>query len=125
MLPDILPDNISQASSNKSDDEKEVKPILTKERKSEDGYKAVWFKEDIDPDAKEEVVIIPDSRENYSEAEDEDAQSSSREEDEDDSPQTRTPRVLFKDIDLDEESESKTGDQTDNSEDDEEPSVDL
>ncbi|XP_057693245.1 cadherin-related family member 5 isoform X2 [Corythoichthys intestinalis] len=60
-------DNISQESSDK---EKEVKPILTKERRLEEGYKAVWFKEDIDPDAKEEVVIIPDSREDDSGDED-------------------------------------------------------
>ncbi|XP_077423315.1 cadherin-related family member 5-like [Vanacampus margaritifer] len=62
-------DDVSQGSSDK---EKEVKPILTKERRLEEGYKAVWFKEDIDPDAKEEVVIIPDSREDDSEDEDDD-----------------------------------------------------
>lgn len=62
-------DNISQTSSDK---EKEVKPILTKERRLEEGYKAVWFKEDIDPDAKEEVVIIPDSRADDSEDDDDD-----------------------------------------------------
>ncbi|XP_077452051.1 cadherin-related family member 5-like isoform X2 [Stigmatopora argus] len=62
-------DDISQASSDK---DKEVKPILTKERRLEEGYKAVWFKEDIDPNAKEEVLIIPDRREDDSEGEDED-----------------------------------------------------
>ncbi|XP_059832374.1 cadherin-related family member 5 [Hypanus sabinus] len=35
----------------------EVKSILTKERKAAEGYKAVWFKEDIEPQANEERVI--------------------------------------------------------------------
>lgn len=59
-------DNTSQASSDKTDSEKEVKPILTKERRMDEGYKSVWFKEDIDPDARQEVVIIPDNTENDS-----------------------------------------------------------
>ncbi|KAJ4937745.1 hypothetical protein JOQ06_002376, partial [Pogonophryne albipinna] len=56
----VLRDDTSEAGSDKTDNEKEVKPILTKERRLDEGYKSVWFKEDIDPDAKEEVVIIPD-----------------------------------------------------------------
>ncbi|KAJ7344319.1 hypothetical protein JRQ81_000269 [Phrynocephalus forsythii] len=41
------------------DSEKEVRSILTKEKRVEDdGYKAVWFKEDIDPEAKDDVVMI-------------------------------------------------------------------
>lgn len=68
----FLPDDISQEGSDKADSEKEVKPILTKERRMEEGYKSVWFKEDIDPNVKEEVVIIPDSREEDSEDEDDD-----------------------------------------------------
>ncbi|XP_054828209.1 cadherin-related family member 5 [Eublepharis macularius] len=41
------------------DSEKEVKSILTKDRRlADDGYKAVWFKEDINPEAKDDVVII-------------------------------------------------------------------
>ncbi|KAG5273684.1 hypothetical protein AALO_G00154310 [Alosa alosa] len=56
--------------ASKSESEKEVKPILTKERKDEDGYKAVWFKQDIDP--KVEVTIIPD-RAAQDDDEDEDA----------------------------------------------------
>lgn len=79
--------------SSQSGSEKEVKPILTKERRVEEGYKSVWFKEDIDPDAKEEVVIIPDSRENGS---DEDEDSSSDKESGDESPRRR--RVLFSDL---------------------------
>ncbi|XP_061628640.1 cadherin-related family member 5-like isoform X4 [Phyllopteryx taeniolatus] len=78
-------DNVSQTSSDK---EKEVKPILTKERRLEEGYKAVWFKEDIDPDAKEEVVIIPDSREDNSE-------------DEDDNGPAKGSKVGFAEADLD------------------------
>ncbi|XP_029008912.1 cadherin-related family member 5-like isoform X2 [Betta splendens] len=55
----LLPDDGSQADSDAADSEKGVKPILTKERRLEDGYKAVWFKEDIDPNTRE-VVVIPD-----------------------------------------------------------------
>ncbi|XP_047675996.1 cadherin-related family member 5 isoform X2 [Tachysurus fulvidraco] len=47
----------SQNALDNTDDEKEVKPILTKERRMEEGYKAVWFKEDVNPNDKEEVVI--------------------------------------------------------------------
>ncbi|XP_051238538.1 cadherin-related family member 5 isoform X2 [Dicentrarchus labrax] len=97
----LLNDNTSQAGSDKADSEKEVKPILTKERRMDEGYKSVWFKEDIDPDAKEEVVIIPDSRESDSEEEDEEQPSSSKEEDEDDNPQKKTQRVIFNDADMD------------------------
>ncbi|XP_077066230.1 cadherin-related family member 5 [Siphateles boraxobius] len=57
------PDTSSLADSETTDAEKEVKPILTKERRTEDGYKAVWFKQDIDPNIKEDVVIIPDTGE--------------------------------------------------------------
>ncbi|KAK2842732.1 hypothetical protein Q5P01_012932 [Channa striata] len=78
-LHGLLPDDTSQAGSDTTD-EKEVKPILTKERRMEEGYKAVWFKEDIDPNAKEEVVIIPDSREEDSDADEH--SFSGREEDE-------------------------------------------
>lgn len=45
-----------------ADNEKEVRPILTKERWADEGCKSIWFKEDINTD-KEEGVIIPDSRE--------------------------------------------------------------
>uniref|UniRef100_H3C212 Cadherin domain-containing protein n=1 Tax=Tetraodon nigroviridis TaxID=99883 RepID=H3C212_TETNG len=62
-------DVASQSGSDGDDKEKEVKPILTKGRKQDEGYKSVWFKEDIDPEAMEEVVIIPDSRENDSDNE--------------------------------------------------------
>ncbi|XP_061469066.1 cadherin-related family member 5 isoform X4 [Rhineura floridana] len=49
-----------------TDSEKEVRSILTKDRKvADDGYKAVWFKEDIDPEAKDDVLVI----ENDSDAE--------------------------------------------------------
>ncbi|XP_041795560.1 cadherin-related family member 5 [Chelmon rostratus] len=87
----LLSDDASLSGSDKSDGEKEVKPILTKERRMDDGYKSVWFKEDIDPDAKEEVVIIPGSQENDSEDEEEE-----EEEDEE-----RIKRVVFNEADLD------------------------
>ncbi|XP_029438807.1 cadherin-related family member 5-like isoform X3 [Rhinatrema bivittatum] len=37
-----------------TDSEKNTKSILTKERRMDEGYKAVWFKEDIEPDTKTE-----------------------------------------------------------------------
>lgn len=79
----LLPDDNSLAGSDKADSEKEVKPILTKERRVEEGYKSVWFKEDIDPNAKEEVVIIPDSREQDGE-DDEEASKGNQESDDED-----------------------------------------
>ncbi|KAL7401759.1 hypothetical protein ABVT39_004338 [Epinephelus coioides] len=118
----LLRDDTSQAGSDKADSEKEVKPILTKERRMDDGYKSVWFKEDIDPNAKEEVVIIPDSREDDSEEEDEEQASSSREEDED---SLRTPRVVFNDTDLDSGLGVKMEDPAEDSEADNVLNVDL
>ncbi|XP_031420594.1 cadherin-related family member 5 isoform X2 [Clupea harengus] len=59
----VLSDASSLAESSTSEGGKEVKPILTKERKDDEGYKAVWFKTDIDPNAKEEVTIIPERAE--------------------------------------------------------------
>lgn len=59
--PPVDPDYVNQTDIDKADNEKEVKSILTRDRRMDEGYKAVWFKEDIDPDAKDEVVIIPDS----------------------------------------------------------------
>uniref|UniRef100_A0A3Q3EGI5 Cadherin-related family member 5-like n=1 Tax=Labrus bergylta TaxID=56723 RepID=A0A3Q3EGI5_9LABR len=64
----LLGDDAIQEESDKDDNDKEMKPILTREKRMDDGYKSVWFKEDIDPDAKEEVVIIPDSREDRSDS---------------------------------------------------------
>ncbi|XP_017295003.1 cadherin-related family member 5 isoform X2 [Kryptolebias marmoratus] len=100
-LPSLQSDGISDNGSDKTDDEKDVKPILTKERRVEEGYKSVWFKEDIDPNAKEEVVIIPDSREEGSKYEDNEPSSSSKVRNEDDSFQKKAPKVAFADTDLD------------------------
>ncbi|KAI1889881.1 hypothetical protein AGOR_G00167480 [Albula goreensis] len=52
---DAPPATASPAVSDRS-----VRPILTKERRSEEGSKSVWFKEDLDPSAKEEILITPD-----------------------------------------------------------------
>lgn len=113
-LHTLLPDDASQLSSDKVDNEKEVKPILTKERRMEEGYKAVWFKEDIDPNAKEEVVIIPDSREDHSEEEDEEQSSSNRK---NDNSLIKTPKVVFADADLDSGLGLKMGDPAEDSDD--------
>ncbi|XP_075944840.1 cadherin-related family member 5 [Anarhichas minor] len=119
-------DDVSQAGSDSADnEEKEVRPILTKERRVDDGYKAVWFKVDIDPNAKEEVVIIPDSREDNSEEEDEEPSSSGREDDEDHGPRVKTQRVGFNDADLDSGLGVKMEDREDDSEGDEELTVSL
>lgn len=108
----LLPDDISQTGSDKADTDKEVKPILTKERRMEDGYKAVWFKEDIDPNAKEEVVIIPDS-----EDEDEEQSSSGREENDEDKPPIKESKVAFTEADLDSGLGVKMEDPADDSDD--------
>ncbi|KAF5908277.1 cadherin-related family member 5-like isoform X2, partial [Clarias magur] len=55
-------DSSSLNTSESTDFEKEVKPILTKERRMEDGYKAVWFKEDIDPNDKDELGLFKTSQ---------------------------------------------------------------
>lgn len=121
-LNTLLGDDISQAGSDKTDNEKEVKPILTKERRMDEGYKSVWFKEDIDPDAKEEVVIIPDSREDDSEEEDEEQSSS---EDIDDNTRGKKMRVAFNDADLDSGLGVKMEDPAEDSEGDGSLTVDL
>ncbi|TKS73827.1 Cadherin-related family member 5 [Collichthys lucidus] len=121
----VLPDNTSEMGSDKDDSEKEVKPILTRERRMDEGYKSVWWKEDIDPNAKEEVVIIPDSRENDSDEEDDEQPSSSKEEDEDDSPKIKTRKVGFNETDLDSGLGVKMEDPADDSEADEMVTEDL
>lgn len=99
-LASQLADGTSDNSSDKADDEKDVKPILTKERRVEEGYKSVWFKADIDPNAKEEVVIIPDSREEESEGEEE-LSSRKKKIAENGNFQPRGTKVGFADPDLD------------------------
>ncbi|CAJ1056003.1 cadherin-related family member 5 [Xyrichtys novacula] len=91
-----------------TDADADVKPILTKEKRTDDGYKSVWFREDIDPNAKEEVVIIPDNSANDSEEEEEEdeedeeeEESSEKEDNEDDRRGLKTPRVVFNETDLD------------------------
>ncbi|XP_014194258.1 cadherin-related family member 5 isoform X2 [Haplochromis burtoni] len=120
-LHDLLPDDTSDVGSDKADSEKEVKPILTKERRVEEGYKSVWFKADIDPSAKEEVVILPDNRED-SEEEDEEPPSSSKKHD--GKPQ-KNSKVLFADTDLDSGLGVKIEEPGDNSDGDEELDIDL
>ncbi|XP_029541734.2 cadherin-related family member 5 isoform X1 [Oncorhynchus nerka] len=103
LYSNLLLDTSSLAGSDKADSEKEVKPILTKERRVEEGYKSVWFKEDIDPNAKEEVVIIPDNgeREGDDDDDDEEEEGFREEEEEYDNSSPQTPKVLFSDADMD------------------------
>uniref|UniRef100_G1KQL6 Cadherin domain-containing protein n=2 Tax=Anolis carolinensis TaxID=28377 RepID=G1KQL6_ANOCA len=59
-LASAAPEATENEAKNE-DSEKEVKSILTKDRRvADDGYKSVWFKEDIDPDAKDDVLVIGD-----------------------------------------------------------------
>ena len=88
----MLPDE--GGSTDDADSEKGVMSILTKERRTEEGYKSVWFKEDIVPDAKEDVHIIPVN----AEREDEDEASNSSGNEEDAAPRRK---VLFGDVDVD------------------------
>ncbi|XP_039470424.1 cadherin-related family member 5 isoform X2 [Oreochromis aureus] len=122
-LHDLLPDDTSDVGSDKTDSEKEVKPILTKERRVEEGYKSVWFKTDIDPSAKEEVVILPENRED-SEEEDDEPPSSSKEHDRDGKRQ-RNSKVLFADTDLDSGLGVKIEEPGDDSDGDEGLNIDL
>ncbi|XP_013129229.1 cadherin-related family member 5 isoform X3 [Oreochromis niloticus] len=122
-LHDLLPDDTSDVGSDKTDSEKEVKPILTKERRVEEGYKSVWFKTDIDPSAKEEVVILPENRED-SEEEDDEPPSSSKEHNGDGKPQ-RNSKVLFADTDLDSGLGVKIEEPGDDSDGDEGLNIDL
>ncbi|XP_072242584.1 cadherin-related family member 5 isoform X2 [Leuresthes tenuis] len=118
----LVPDNASDTNSDKTDNEKEVKPILTKERRVEEGYKSVWFKEDIDPNSKEEVVIIPDSGEDESEEEE---PSSRNRQDDAGNLQRKTPKVLFAETDLDSGIGVKFEDPAEDLERDNELNVDL
>ncbi|CAL8374740.1 unnamed protein product [Arctogadus glacialis] len=102
------------------DGEKEVKPILTKERRTEEGYKSVWFKQDIVPDAKEDVHIIPDNTEHDAEEDDEASTSSGNEED-----STPGRKVMFGDMNLDSGLEVKASDSGSDSENNEIVTSDL
>lgn len=116
-LQSLQAEDTSDTDSHKADSEKEVKPILTKERRGEDGYKSVWFKEDIDPNAKEEVVIIPDNNEHDSE--EEDNKPRIRDDDDDEEEGTSYKRkVGFADADLDSGLGVKIGDPGEDSESD-------
>ncbi|RVE71320.1 hypothetical protein OJAV_G00050610 [Oryzias javanicus] len=117
-LQNLLPDDASDTGSNKADSEKEVKPILTKERRGEDGYKSVWFKEDIDPNAKEEVVIIPDNNEHDSEEEDNKPSTRDDEDDDEEEGTSYKRKVAFADADLDSGLGVKIGDPGEDSESD-------
>ncbi|KAJ8406548.1 hypothetical protein AAFF_G00301220 [Aldrovandia affinis] len=48
------------ATASPAVSDRSVRPILAKERRSEEGSKSVWFKEDLDPSAKEEILLTPD-----------------------------------------------------------------
>ncbi|KAM7108568.1 LOW QUALITY PROTEIN: cadherin-related family member 5 [Ciconia maguari] len=63
--------------------EKEVKSILKTDRHvADDGYKAVWFKSDVDPDAGERVEVIEDNAADGDDDSDQDLQKNEEEEEE-------------------------------------------
>ncbi|XP_075357505.1 cadherin-related family member 5 [Mycteria americana] len=63
--------------------EKEVKSILKTDRHvAGDGYKAVWFKSDVDPDAGERVEVIEDNAADGDDDSDQDLQKNEEEEEE-------------------------------------------
>ncbi|XP_009972759.2 cadherin-related family member 5 [Tyto alba] len=65
--------------------EKEVKSILKTDRHvADDGYKAVWFKTDVDPDAGEKVEVIEDNAADGDDDSDQDLQENEEEEEEED-----------------------------------------
>ena len=60
--------------------EKEVKSILKTDRHvADDGYKAVWFKTDVDPDAGERVEVIEDNAADGDDDSDQDLQKNEEE----------------------------------------------
>lgn len=98
MVSILKADTSSQDGSEDADSDKEIKSILTKERKNDEEYKSVWFKEDIVPDAKEDVLIIENDLE-VEDEEDLDEGDESSEDDKDDhpdSPRTKS-KVFFED----------------------------
>ncbi|KAM9266955.1 cadherin-related family member 5 [Cariama cristata] len=63
--------------------EREVKSILKTDRHvADDGYKAVWFKTDVDPDAGEQVEVIEDNTADGNDDSDQDLQKEEEEEEE-------------------------------------------
>ncbi|XP_010115698.1 PREDICTED: LOW QUALITY PROTEIN: cadherin-related family member 5, partial [Chlamydotis macqueenii] len=64
--------------------EKEVKSILKTDRHvADDGYKAVWFKTDVDPDAGERVEVIEENAADSDDDSDQDLQNDDDEEEDD------------------------------------------
>ncbi|XP_009809530.2 cadherin-related family member 5 [Gavia stellata] len=67
----------------KTEHEKEVKSILKTDRHvADDGYKAVWFKTDVDPDAGERVQVIEENEADGEDDSDQDLQKNEEEEEE-------------------------------------------
>ncbi|XP_066178348.1 cadherin-related family member 5 [Sylvia atricapilla] len=62
--------------------EKEVKSILKTDRHVADGYKAVWFKTDVDPEGGERVEVIEDNAAADDDDSDQDLQKNEEEEEE-------------------------------------------
>ncbi|CAM9501329.1 unnamed protein product [Bubo scandiacus] len=73
----------TEHEKEETEHEKEVKSILKTDRHmADDGYKAVWFKTDVDPDAGERVEVIEDNAADGDDDSDQDLQKNENEEDE-------------------------------------------
>lgn len=78
--------------------EKEVKSILKTDRRvADDGYKAVWFKTDVDPDAGERVEVLEENAADADDDSDQDLEKNEKEEhdDYDNDSQHRGLEVCF------------------------------
>ncbi|XP_076199764.1 cadherin-related family member 5 [Aptenodytes patagonicus] len=76
--------------------EKEVKSILKTDRHvADDGYKAVWFKTDVDPDAGERVEVIKDNAADGDDDSGQDLQKNEEEEDYGEDDHLRGLRISF------------------------------
>ncbi|KAM6274452.1 cadherin-related family member 5 [Porphyrio hochstetteri] len=70
-------------AEEKAEHEKEVKSILKTDRHvADDGYKAVWFETDVDPDAGERVKVIEDNAADDDDDSDQDLKKVEEEEEE-------------------------------------------
>ncbi|XP_054246413.1 cadherin-related family member 5 [Indicator indicator] len=76
--------------------EKEVKSILKTDRQvANDGYKAVWFRTDVDPEAGERIQVIEDNAADSDDDSDQDLQRNEEEEDDDKDHLHRGQAVSF------------------------------
>ncbi|KAM6115100.1 cadherin-related family member 5 [Pterocles gutturalis] len=92
----IIFDQEEKEVEEETEREKEVKSILKTDRQVvNDGYKAVWFKTDVDPDAGDRVEVIEDNAGDANDDSDQDLQKNEEEEDYDKDKHHRGLRLSF------------------------------